>query len=309
MNLQQLEYIVAVDTHRHFANAAMHCFVTQPTLSMMIHKLEEELGVKIFERNKKPVVLTKEGEEIVNLAKRILLEVNRLKEYTATLKEEISGELRLGIIPTLAPYLLPLFLKSFTERYPNLRVVVKDLTTYEIINRLRLGELDMGLLATPLSEKGLVEYPLFYEEFYAYAALSEKLPPKKYVLPTHIDTHKLWLLEEGHCFRNQIYDLCELKKKDMASSNISYEAGSIETLINLVDKNEGITIVPKLATLNLKPQQLKKLREFSPPKPVREISLVVTETYPRRMIIEKLREEILNNIDFNTLDERRILAV
>jgi LysR family hydrogen peroxide-inducible transcriptional activator len=309
MNIQQLEYIIAVEKYRHFAQAAEHSYVTQPTLSVMIQKLEEELGVKIFERNKKPVVLTREGEQIVNYAKRILLEVNQLKEYVATLKEEISGELRLGIIPTLAPYLLPLFLKSFTERYAALRIVVKDLTTHDIITRLRLGELDMGLLATPLSEKGLVEYPLFYEEFYAYAAQSEKLPPKKYILPTHIDTHKLWLLEEGHCFRNQIFDLCELKKKDLTASNISYEAGSIETLINLVDKNDGITIVPKLATMHLKPQQVKKLREFSPPKPVREISIVVTESYPRQMIIEKLQQEILSNIDFTISDEKRVLNI
>jgi LysR family hydrogen peroxide-inducible transcriptional activator len=309
MNIQQLEYIVAVEKYRHFAQAAEHSYVTQPTLSMMIQKLEEELGVKIFERNKKPVVLTREGEQIVNYTKRILLEINQLKEYAATLKEEISGELRLGIIPTLAPYLLPLFLKSFTEKYAALRIVVKDLTTHDIITRLRLGELDMGLLATPLSEKGLVEYPLFYEEFYAYAAQSEKLPPKKYILPTHIDTHKLWLLEEGHCFRNQIFDLCELKKKDLTASNISYEAGSIETLINLVDKNDGITIVPKLATMHLKPQQVKKLREFIPPKPVREISIVVTESYPRRMIIEKLQQEILSNIDFTISDEKRVLNI
>ena len=168
MNLQQLEYVVAVDVHRHFAKAAESIYVTQPTLSMMIRKLEDELGVRIFERDRKPVVPTREGMEIVERARHILAEVDKLREYAAGLSGEISGELRLGIIPTLAPYLLPLFLKSFSETYPKLKLHIKEAVTDDIIMLLRRGEMDMGLLATPLDEPNLCEYPVFQEEFYAY---------------------------------------------------------------------------------------------------------------------------------------------
>jgi LysR family transcriptional regulator, hydrogen peroxide-inducible genes activator len=307
MNLQQLEYIVAVESHRHFAQAADFSHVTQPTLSMMIQKLEEELGVKIFER--KPFSVTREGEEIISRAKRILSEVAHLREYTASLKEDISGELRLGIIPTLSPYLLPLFLIPFTEKYPQVKVIVKDLITADIILKLGLGELDIGIVATPLGEKNIGEYPIFYEEFLAYASVSEKLPAKKYIMPDKLDTDKLWLLEEGHCFRNQILNLCALKKRDFSTSNISYEAGSIETLINFVDRNDGITIVPKLATQHMKSHQLRQIREFSPPKPVREISLVASKTYARQALLAALKAEIAAHLPFESVEEKRILGI
>ncbi len=309
MNLQQLEYVVALDTHRHFAKAAESSFVTQPTLSMMVQKLEEELGLLIFDRGRKPLVPTQEGVEIVRRARQILAEVGHLKEYVTTLSGEISGELRLGIIPTLAPYLLPLFLKSFTDAYPHLRLHIKEAVTDDIIRLLRRGELDMGLAATPLGETGLAEYPIFQEEFFAYAANSEGFPQKKYVLPTHIDPSKLWLLQEGHCLRNQIFNLCELKnREDLLSSSVRYEAGSIETLINLVDHHGGVTIVPQLAALQLNTHQKKNLREFSHPKPAREISLVTMKNFPRQLLLEKLRAEIAACVPVASGEERRVLA-
>lgn len=294
MNFQQLEYIIAVNTHKHFARAAEKCFVTQPTLSMMIHKLEDELGVKIFDRSQQPVLTTKDGEEIIKRAKAVIGQAEHLKHYVNELKGEISGELRLGIIPTLAPYLLPLFLKSFHEQNPSLKIFVKEMVTDEIILKLRSGELDMGLLATPVNESQLEEHPLFYEEFFVYASSGEKLPKKKYLLPKQIDINHLWLLEEGHCLRNQVFNLCELKKKEKETLN--YEAGSIETLINLVDYNGGITIIPRLAELNLRPIQKKSIREFANPKPVREISLVVTRNFPRKKILEQLKEQIKKSV-------------
>ena len=290
MNFQQLEYILAVNTHRHFARAAEKCFVTQPTLSMMIHKLEEELGVKIFDRSQQPVTLTREGEEIIKRAKSVLVQADHLKHYANELKGEMTGELRMGIIPTLAPYLLPLFLKTFHGKYPSLKIFVKEMVTDEIILKLRTGELDLGLLATPVNESSLEEHPLFYEEFFVYASQEEKLPKKKYLLPKQIDVNHLWLLEEGHCLRNQVFNLCELKKRD--NETLNYEAGSIETLINLVDYNGGITIVPALAELNLKATQKKNIREFANPKPVREISLVTAENFPRKKILRELQKEI-----------------
>lgn len=296
MNFQQLEYIVALDNYGNFSQAAKSCFVTQPTLSMMISKLEEELGLQLFERNKKPVTATREGKEIIIRARQILAETNRLREFATELKESLAGELHLGIIPTLAPYLLPLFLKSFSEKFPQIQLHIKELVTEEIIRRLKSAELDLALLATPLNETHLREIPLFYEEFFVYASQNQQFPTKKYLLPNHIDTTKLWLLEEGHCLRSQIFNLCELKKKEVGAQNVLYEAGSIETLINLVDHHEGITIVPELATRHLRPDQLKKIREFNPPKPVREISLVVAQNFPRLHILEKLKEEILKNL-------------
>jgi len=308
MNLQQLEYIVAVDRLRHFAKAAQSSFVTQPTLSMMIQKLEEELGVRIFERTQKPVVPTREGEEVIRRARQILAEVGNLREYTASLSGEISGELRLGIIPTLAPYLLPLFLKHFSETYPKLKIFIKEAITDDIIRLLRRGEMDMGLLATPLSDPAIAEYPVFQEEFFAYVAQDEGFPQKKYVLPAHIAPSKLWLLEEGHCLRNQIFNLCELKHNSDLEMAVWYEAGSIETLINLVDHHGGITIIPKLATMHLKPHQKKNLREFNFPKPVREISLVTAQNFPRQLLLEKLRAEIIARAPIGMGEGQRVMA-
>lgn len=296
MNLQQLEYIIAVDDHRHFAKAAEKSFVTQPTLSIMVQKLEEELGVKIFDRSKQPVTPTKEGEEIILRARQITAEVNRLKEYAKEIKDEITGTLHLGIIPTLAPYLLPLFLKEFTEKHPRLKVYVREMTTEEILEAIKKGSLDIAVAATPLHLDFLTEHPLFYEEFYVYATGNERVLRKKYLLPKDINLQHLWLLEEGHCMRSQVLNFCELKKSQGTADNLHYEAGSIETLINLVEKQQGITIVPHLATVKMSAAQKQNLREFSKPKPTREISLLTLHTFPRKKLLESLKSVILKKI-------------
>jgi len=295
MNFQQLEYIIAVDKYRNFGKAAVNTFVTQPTLSAMIQKLEDELGIQIFDRKQFPIVPTAEGEQIIEHAKTVLQAAARMRAYAKEIKGEITGDLRLGIIPTLAPYLLPLFLKPFAELHHQLKIFIKEMVTEDIISQIKSGDLDIGLLVTPLDDKQLKEYPLFYEEFYAYAAHSEKLGDKKYILPKDINIDRLWLLEEGHCFRNQIFNLCELKRDNIGMNNLHYEAGSIETLINLVDKYEGITIVPHFATLNLTPDQKKNIRAFAE-QPVRQISLVVNHTYPRIRILKHLEEAIKKSI-------------
>lgn len=291
MNIQQLEYIAAVDTWRHFATAAEKTNVTQPTLSMMIRKLEDELEIKIFDRSKQPVEPTPEGKEIILRARQIMADVSQLKEFAKGLKNDVSGEIRIAIIPTLAPYLLPLFLPSFVDKYPQLRVKISELVTHDIIEALKHGDADIGVLATPLHDTKLVEHPVFYEEFFAYTS-DDKASKKKYLLPKDIDISKLWLLEEGHCFRNQVFNLCELKMKDVESDRLHYQAGSLETLKNLVDHNKGITILPLLATRDLTKSQLKKIRSFAPPKPVREISVVVNANYSRKSILEALKNAI-----------------
>jgi LysR family hydrogen peroxide-inducible transcriptional activator len=293
MTLVQLEYIVAVDTWRHFATAAAKCFITQPTLSMQLQKLEAELGVQIFDRSKVPVVPTAEGVEIVQQARVILKEVERLSEVTRQRQGEIAGELRLGILPTIAPYLLPLFLKSFLEQYPGVRLKVPELTTEILVDRLKKNILEAGLVVTPLNDPGIFEQPLFYEEFVVYVSPAETAYKKRYVLAEDIDVRHLWLLEEGHCMRSQIMNLCELKSQVQEDNNFHYEAGSIETLKKMVEMQHGITILPKLALQDLSPQQLKMVRRFKAPAPVREVSLVTHRSLVKKRLLGALQREIL----------------
>lgn len=299
MNLQQLEYIIAVDTFRHFAKAAESSFVTQATLSMMIQKLETELGVKIFDRSRQPVTPTEIGKKIIEQARRIVSEAGRLKEIINQEKGEVAGELKIGIIPTLAPYLLPLFLKEFSDTFPRVKLNISEHTTTTIIHKLKSGILDAGILATPLNDNSIKEQPIFFEKYFLYVNNKEKGFDKQYVLPSNIDISRLWILEEGHCMRSQILNLCELKKAHSDEEKIHYEAGSIETLKNIVEKNFGITIIPELATFNLTGSQKKRLRYFKPPTPVREISIITHREFIKMRLIEALKEKILSVIPEN----------
>ncbi len=296
MNFQQLEYIIAVDTYRHFAQAAEKSFITQATLSMMIQKLESELGIKIFDRSRQPVTPTEIGIKIIEQARRIISESRRMKEIITEEKGEVRGELKVGIIPTLAPYLLPLFLKKFSEEYPLVKLNISEHTTITIIQKLKSAQLDAGILATPLNDNSIKEQPLFFEKYYLYVNSKEKGFDNRYVLPSSIDINRLWLLEEGHCMRSQILNLCELKKAHAGKEKIHYEAGSIETLKNIVEKNFGITIIPELATFNLSPSQKKRLRYFKSPSPVREISIITHREYIKIALIDALKEMILSVI-------------
>jgi LysR family hydrogen peroxide-inducible transcriptional activator len=305
MNLQQLEYIVAVDTWRHFSTAAEKCFVTQPTLSMMIQKLEQELDVKIFDRTKQPVVTTAIGEKVIEQARIVLSEASNLKKIVDEQKGSISGELRIGIIPTLAPYLLPLFLNDFIKKYPKLRLTISELTTQQIIEKLEVQRLDAGILATPLKVPSIKEMPLFYEQFVVYASPNENVMKKKYLLAEDIDVNHLWLLEEGHCLRSQVVNLCELKKRETIIQNLDYEAGSIETLKKMVDLNSGITILPELALSDLSKAQQKNIRFFKAPAPVREISIVSYRYFVKYNLLEALKKEILAKIPKEMLSSDR----
>lgn len=296
MNLQQLDYIIAVDTFRHFAKAAEKSFVTQATLSMMIQKLEIELGVKIFDRSRQPVTPTEIGKKIIEQARKIVSEAGQLKEIINLEKGDVAGELKVGIIPTLAPYLLPLFLKEFSDTYPQVKLNISEHTTTTIIQKLKSGLLDAGILATPLNDNSIKEQPIFFEKYFLYVNNKEKGFDKQYVLPSNIDISRLWILEEGHCMRSQILNLCELKKAHSDEEKIHYEAGSIETLKNIVEKNFGITIIPELATFNLTSSQKKRLRYFKPPTPVREISLITHREFIKMRLIEALKEMILSVI-------------
>jgi len=305
MTLQQLEYIVAVDTWRHFSTAAEKCHVTQPTLSMMIQKLEAELDIKIFDRTRQPVVTTAIGQKVIEQARITLNEAEVLKKIVVEQKGEITGELRIGIIPTLAPYLLPLFLTGFLKKYPNLKLKISELTTTQIIQELESQRLDAGILATPLKVASIKEVPLFYEQFVVYASQNEKVMKKKYLLADDIDVNRLWLLEEGHCLRSQVVNLCELKRKETQHQNLDYEAGSIETLKKMVDMNNGITILPELAMRDLSKAQEKNIRHFKAPVPAREISIVTYRYFVKYNLIEALKKEILSKIPVAMLSEVR----
>lgn len=309
MTLTQLEYIVAVDTWHHFAKAAEKCFVTQPTLSMQLHKLEQELGVKIFDRSKQPVVPTEAGAEIIAQARRVLSERDVLLEQVQSRQGFLTGELRIGIIPTLAPYLLPLFIPAFTRKYPLVKLKVTEMTTELTVARLREGRIDAGILVTPLNENGIREQPLFYEEMVAYVSRKNAAYQKTYVLPQDIDPDKLWLLEEGHCFRSQIINLCELRRASREGSHFEYEAGSVETLKRMVELNDGITILPELATLNLSSRQSELIRYFRKPSPMREVSIVVHRDFVKKKLIEVMRQEIIQAIPAKIAKNKASLVV
>lgn len=292
MNLQQLEYIVAVDTYRHFVKASERCFVTQATLSMMIKKLEDELDTKIFDRSKQPVIPTQQGERIIQQARVVLAEVEKMKEISKQ-EDTFSGDLRVGIIPTVAPYLLPLFLQRFLKNFPLVRLQISELTTEEILSRLERNELDAGLLATPLNQSKFFEQALFYEEFVVYTSNEESLLKKKFILAEDIDVNKLWLLEEGHCLRSQVVNLCALKEKEKNSHQLDFSAGSIETLKKIVEADQGITILPQLAIKDMTLKQKKRIRFFKTPVPVREIGIVTYRYQTKEKLIRALTEEIL----------------
>lgn len=291
MKLQHLEYIIAVDNYRHFARAAEACFVTQPTLSMMIQKLEIELGVKIFDRSKQPVIPTEMGELIIAQARVVLREKNKIGQIVNEQQRIVSGSLELGIIPTLAPYLVPLFITQFLRKYPLVRIRIQEVTTELLIDKLKKGQIDVGILVTPFNDAAIRETPLFYEAFMVYSSHTFE---KAYLLPEDINPNELWLLEEGHCFRSQILNLCELKKQ--TNSHLQYEAGSIETLKQLVEKHQGVTILPELAIRTLSPGEKKRLTPFKSPVPTREVSLVTHRDFIKKNKIDALKEEILTSL-------------
>lgn len=309
MTLTQLEYIVALDTHRHFAVAAEKCFVTQPTLSMQIQKLEEELGVKIFDRTKQPVIPTEVGATVIAQARVTLREANVIKQLINDQKDTLSGELRIGIIPTLAPYLLPSLYKTVREKYPNLNLVIKESITEDVIHELKNNRLDCCIVVTPLKDPAIKEYVLFYEELFVYVSAKNALSNKKYVLASELDPNQMWLLEEGHCFRSQILNLCELRKS--SDFNFKYETGNIETLKRMVDKSDGITILPELAVMEFGKNQMKLVKQLKRPSPAREVSLVTHRDHIKTKLIKTLQEEILSivPVQMQKLHNKKVVEI
>lgn len=294
--ISQLEYIIALDTYRHFGKAAENCFITQPTLSMQINKLEDNLGVKIFDRSRQPVVPTELGAMILEQARKVVNEAKKMEEIIEDQKKEVSGALKIGVIPTIAPYLLPLFAKSFMNKYPSINIQVQELLTEDTLAKIKSEAIDVGIVVGPLNDSAFREIPIYYEKFLGYAHNTDLEPADKPISGKDLENSELWLLNEGHCFREQVLNICQNRNFD---NILNYQSGSLEALKRMVDKQGGVTLLPELATLDLSPRDSKKLRTFKKPTPFREVSLVMKRDFLKRRIIEALQKEIVDHLPEN----------
>lgn len=293
MTITQLKYVLAVAEHQNFTKAAEHVFVTQPTLSMQIQKLEEELSILIFDRSKKPIELTEVGKKIVNQARNIVNESERMQDVVDQEKGFIGGDFRLGIIPTIMPTLLPMFLKNFTNKYPKVHLKIEELTTAEIITKLNDGHLDAAIAATPLVQDKIKERVLYFEPFVGYVPSSHRLYSKKKLDRSDLEITDILLLEDGHCFRDGVINICKSLKKNASTDAFQLESGSFETLIKLSNEGFGMTLLPYLNTLDIpKEEQKKYLRYFNEPSPAREVSLLYKKSELKMQIIDSLYDVI-----------------
>ncbi len=300
MTLQQLEYIVSVEQHRHFAKAAKACGVTQSTLSSMIQKLESELDVTLFDRNSHPVKPSTQGEAIIAQAKVVLFNSSQIKEMVLSQREQECGELKLGIIPTVAPYIIPKLIKEMHTHHPEVHLHINEAPTTSLIKMLQRAEIDVALMATPLEQNQLLEIPIYYENFVAYLSPESHLYGQSEVDVTEMNSENLWVLQEGHCLRNQTLNICH---KEGVSATI-YEAGSIDTLIKIVNVNGGYTIIPQLHLDILSTQERKNIRPLSTPQPNREISLVIRKDFIRERLLNILSHAIRSYIPDEMVDSR-----
>jgi len=291
MTITQLYYVLAVAEHQNFTKAAEKCFVTQPTLSMQIQKLEDELDILIFDRSKKPIELTDVGRKIVTQAKNIVNESYRIQDIVDQQKGFIGGEFKLGIIPTVMPTLLPMFLKTFIKKYPKIKLKIEELTTEEIINRINEGHLDAAIAATPLQNDNIKERVLYFEPFVAYIPKGHKLHTKGDIKVDDLVIEDMLLLEDGHCFRDGVINLCKAFKNHEDDA-FQLESGSIETLIKLSNEGLGMTLLPYLHTLDLNANVQENLHYFEEPSPAREVSIIYHKSKLKMQIIEAMQTVI-----------------
>lgn len=309
ITLTQLEYIVAIDEYRHFATAAEKCFVTQPTLSMQIKKLEDELGVIIFDRSRQPVVPTDLGAKLIEQARMTLSATQRIKEIIQEEQQEVEGTLKIGIIPTLAPYLLPVFIGPYIRKYPAVKVEVEELVSEEIIRRLKRDMLDVGLFVTPYHDEKIVERPVFYEKMLVYAHPDSELLKKKEVGHEDIVTSDIWMLGNGHCFRNQVVNLCEMSASQHKNLPFEFESNSLETLMRIVDVEGGFTLIPELALQYMSPEKKKQVRSIANTKPLREVSVIYSRHFTKQRLITLLCDEIKSVVPAHMLKRDRGMIV
>ena len=301
MNIQQLEYLIAVDRLKNFTKAAEVCNVTQATLSAMVKKLEEELGVIIFDRKANPIHTTEIGQTIIEESKIIIAHCTLLKEKAKSQSDKIEGKIKIGIIPTIANSLLPKIIKSLLTTYPQLHVEIVEITTQNIIKQLKEGVIDVGIVATPSAEENIEEEILYYETLMVYGDVGKKT---NFVIPEEIKNKKIWLLEEGHCLREQFVKLCALKKKDLMPNNFVFDANSFDTLLNMVDEFGGLTLIPELYYQGLPKERQEKVSFFETPIPVREVCMIYYRPYAKQRIVMVLADFIRNIINKNLMSKQ-----
>lgn len=302
MTLQQLEYILAVNRFRHFAKAAERCRVTQPTLSAMIQKLEEELDTKIFDRSRQPVVPTPIGVCIIEQAGNVLVQANRIKSIIEEERHSLTGLFKLGILPTIAPYLLPRFFPQLMKKYQQLDIRVAEMKTNDIKKALQSGEIDAGIVASLSGMEEFQKTPLLYERFFAYIAREDALARNEVIHTSDLVNEQLWLLDEGHCFRDQLVRFCHLKTA--RASQLAYHLGSMETFMRMVESGKGVTFIPELAVLQLNETQKALVRPFAIPCPTRQIVMLTNQNFIRHTLLETLAGEIRSSVPKETLSLR-----
>jgi len=295
MNIQQFNYVIAVADSKNFETAAERCFITQSTLSTMIGRFENEIGIKIFNRKTKPVSITKEGDKIIERLRIVSNEIKQLDNVVQELKGEMVGEIKIGVIPTLAPYLLPLFLSKLARKFPKVKMIVKEISTNQIIASLKNRSLDIGLLALPIIDKELKEKELFVEPFLMYDCRGHKTQSKIDI--NKLDYSKLWLLQEGHCLRTQVSKICELSTLSSNSElNFEFESGSMDSLVRFTKSNEGMTILPYLATLDFPVADKKNMVEFNSPIPSRSVGMLTHKFFVKKRLANELSEIIQKSV-------------
>lgn len=307
MTLQQLEYILAVNQFRHFAKAAEYCRVTQPTLSAMIQKLEEELDTRIFDRSQQPVCPTPVGIHIIEQAQNILVQANRIKNIIEEEKHSLTGTFKLGILPTVAPYLLPRFFPQLMKKYPDLDIRVIEMKTNDIKKALQTGEIDAGIVASLAGMEELQQTPLFYEQFFAYVSREDALFNNEVIRTSDLNGEQLWLLDEGHCFRDQLVRFCQMKSA--RASQLAYHLGSMETFMRMVESGKGVTFIPELAVLQLGDAQKELVRSFAIPCPTRQVVLLTNKNFIRHTLLEVLVKEIKLSVPKEMLSLKATQAV
>lgn len=307
MTLQQLEYILAINQFRHFAKAAEYCRVTQPTLSAMIQKLEEELDTRIFDRSQQPVCPTPVGIHIIEQAQNILVQANRIKNIIEEEKHSLTGTFKLGILPTVAPYLLPRFFPQLMKKYPDLDIRVVEMKTNDIKKALQTGEIDAGIVASLAGMEELQQTPLFYEQFFAYVSREDALFNNEVIRTSDLNGEQLWLLDEGHCFRDQLVRFCQMKSA--RASQLAYHLGSMETFMRMVESGKGVTFIPELAVLQLGDAQKELVRSFAIPCPTRQVVLLTNKNFIRHTLLEVLVKEIKLSVPKEMLSLKATQAV
>ncbi len=304
MTLQQLDYVIALDTYRHFVTAAEKCFVTQPTISIQVNKLEDEIGFLIFDKSKSPFEPTDLGEMFIKKSKVILGEVSELKNMVSTELDKMEGEFRIGIIPTISPYLIPLISGSFSEKHPNTVLKIDEMQTSNIISALQMKEIDIGILVTPLNEPFIREVKLYNEPFIFYGQKKDFTENKKTISVKEIEKlDNVWLLKSGHCFRNQVLNICNNSNNN---KNIKFQSGSIEALKKMVDNYGGFTLVPEMA---INKNDTGCNIQFTEPKPVREVSIVTHHSFSKDALIDALRIEILEKTPKEFVKNKRFIKI